>query len=121
MIGRGWLLPVGWAAFILALTSIPGSAVPDVGVSSADKLVHVLLYGILGAFVARAAWDPAHPVRSVVMVAIGVSLFGAVDELHQSIIPGRSADALDWLADTIGGMTGAILIALTGRGREQAT
>ena len=121
MIGRRWMLPLGWAALILVLTSIPGSAVPDVGVTSADKLVHALLYGVLGFFAARAAWDPAHPVRSVLLVAIGVSLFGAFDELHQNMIPGRAADALDWLADTIGGMTGAILIALTGRGREQAT
>ena len=115
------MLPVGWAALILALTSVPGSAVPDVGVDSGDKLAHLLLYGVLGALALRAAWNPTHPLRSIMVVALGVALFGAADELHQLIIPGRSADLVDWVADSIGGLTGAALVAATGRGRERAT
>lgn len=115
------MLPVGWAAVILALTSVPGSAVPDVGMDSTDKLVHLLLYGILGALAMRAPEGSDRPVRLVLVVTLAVSLFGAVDELHQMLVPGRSGDVIDWLADTIGGFTGAVLIAATGGSREEAT
>ncbi len=114
------MLPLGWAAFILALTSVPGSAVPDVGVQSGDKLAHLLLYGVLGALVLRAVWDPARPFRSVLLVTIAVSFFGALDELHQLLVPGRSADIIDWLADTVGGVSGAVLVAALGRRSEEA-
>ena len=119
MIGRRWLLPVGWAAFILALTSVPGSAVPDVGVAFTDKVVHLLLYAILGALTMRALGTSERPVRLVVLVTIAVSAFGAVDELHQLLVPGRGADLADWLADTVGGMSGAVLIAVMGRSAEE--
>ena len=115
------MLPVFWAALILALTSVPGSAVPDVGFSAADKVVHLLLYGILGALTARSLEDTAHPARSIAVVTLAVSLFGAVDELHQLLIPGRGADFLDWLADSVGGFTGALVVAVMGRGRKEAT
>jgi hypothetical protein len=31
-----------------------------------------------------------------------VSVFGVTDEWHQSFVPGRDCDVLDWLADTTG-------------------
>ena len=121
MIGRRWMLPLGWAAVILALTSVPGSAVPEVAIESGDKLVHVALYAILGALTLRAAGNSGHPIRTVGIVGMAVSLFGIVDELHQLFVPGRSADVIDWMADTIGGMTGAVIASALGLGTEQAT
>ncbi|MBM2829002.1 MAG: VanZ protein, partial [Actinobacteria bacterium] len=41
-----------------------------------------------------------------------VSIVGAVDEIHQYWIPGRSMDFFDWVADTTGGGTGALFSAL---------
>ena len=115
------MLPVVWAALILVLTSVPGSAVPEVGFSAADKLVHLLLYGVLGSLAMRALGDIAQLARSVAVVTLAVALFGAVDELHQLFIPGRGADLVDWLADCVGGFTGALLVAVMGRGRKEAT
>ena len=40
--------------------------------------------------------------RGAVLALITVSFFGATDEWHQSFVPGREADLLDWLADTSG-------------------
>ena len=105
---------------ILALTSVPGSAVPDVGMESTDKLVHLFLYAVLGALVMRTAGVSHRPVRLVMMVTLAISLFGAIDELHQFLVPGRSGDVPDWLADTIGGMTGAVLVAAAARTRAEA-
>ena len=121
MRGRRWLLPIGWAALIIALTSVPGSAVPDVGGESTDKLVHLILYGVLGALVLHAAWNPPRPLRSLAIAVVATSAFGVVDEVHQKLVPGRSADMMDWVADSIGGATGALAaIALRRRGETPA-
>ena len=115
------MLPLAWAAVILTLTSVPGSAVPEVGVQSADKLVHIVLYAILGALATRAMWGDTRPFVAIAIAAAGASIFGAVDELHQGIVPGRSADLIDWVADSIGGLTGAIAVAAGRLMRERAT
>jgi MYXO-CTERM domain-containing protein len=39
-----------------------------------------------------------------------VSFYGASDEVHQSFVPGRDSDVLDWRADTIGGAAAAGLL-----------
>jgi VanZ family protein len=37
------------------------------------------------------------------------SIYGISDELHQYFVPGRSVEFLDWVADTLGSTSGAIL------------
>jgi VanZ family protein len=41
-----------------------------------------------------------------------VALVGAVDEIHQYWIPGRSMEFFDWLSDAAGGGMGALLAAI---------
>ena len=43
------------------------------------------------------------------MAIIIASVYGIFDELHQLLIPGRSAEFLDWLADFFGAMTGVLI------------
>jgi len=45
-------------------------------------------------------------------IFVGVSLFGASDEFHQSFVPGRGVEWMDWLADTFGGLAGLALSCL---------
>jgi VanZ family protein len=46
-------------------------------------------------------------------VTIVITLFyGAIDELHQIFIPGRSADIRDWLADSTGVILGVFILNL---------
>ena len=80
-----------------------------------DKWAHLIVYGVLGVLVARAA--ELNPRRGVLLAAIilGISLFGAVDEAHQALIPGRFPDVRDWVADTIGGAIGAAGFMVLGR------
>lgn len=40
------------------------------------------------------------------------SLYGVSDEVHQAFVPGRSADLLDWLADTAGAAVAVSLVRL---------
>ncbi|HUF29871.1 MAG TPA: VanZ family protein [Gemmatimonadaceae bacterium] len=106
---RRWGPPALWAAFILVLTSIPGPELAPIGAFAfpgADKLVHLGLYAVLGALVARAA----HPAsaRTLGSLLIGVAAFAAADEWHQRFIPGRSADARDFAADCAGAFAGLV-------------
>ena len=41
------------------------------------------------------------------------SLYGVSDEWHQSFVPGRSVDFMDWLADTLGASIALSILYLT--------
>lgn len=71
-----------------------------------DKGVHFLEYGALSLFITHAiatTWRELG-VRAVLAATIITAALGLVDELHQAFVPGRSSDALDLLADTIGAL-----------------
>lgn len=122
MTRRRWLPPIAWAAVILTLTSIPAPDFAPVGAFAfpgADKLVHAALYGVLGALLARAIGAAPSP-RTLGRVLFGVLLFAVADEWHQRFIPGRSADALDVVADLAGAAVGfAAAARLLRRGLSQ--
>jgi VanZ family protein len=106
VIAPRWRPPLAWAAIILVLTSVPIPATPVDGIGGIDKVVHLAMYAVLGALAARSAWLPAHGRRATLLVLVGVLVFAALDEWHQSFVPGRSADPLDWVADAIGAIAG---------------
>jgi VanZ family protein len=48
--------------------------------------------------------------------------FGALDEVHQLWIPGRTADPIDWAADAAGSVVGiAASVAVTRASGRRAT
>ena len=99
---RRWSPALAWAGVILLLTSVPGQAVPNVGIPYLDKVVHLAMYGVLGALLARAAADAPSPARLSLLLFGAVAMFAAADEWHQRFIPDRSQDRYDWLADMVG-------------------
>jgi VanZ family protein len=112
-------------ALIFVLSSM--SAPPASPGRLADKLAHVALYAGLGTLLIRALTEGgAHPVTArVAVIAVVIStLYGASDELHQSFVPTRQADAMDLIADAIGASVAAgVLLArnrITG-GRRPAS
>ena len=121
MINRRWVPPIVWAATILLINSIPSSALGGVTSYSfpgADKIVHASFYALLGWLGARAAGKEDLNFAAAVWTIAAISIFGAVDEWHQQFVPGRSTDAVDWLADTAGAATG--ILAFVWRQRTQA-
>lgn len=76
-----------------------------------DKLVHFALYVALGGLLARARWVSRTDVRHVVLLAIGCT-YAALDEWHQSFVPGRTPEVADWLADVAGVAAGYLIVAL---------
>ncbi|OQX15783.1 MAG: hypothetical protein BWK76_12655 [Desulfobulbaceae bacterium A2] len=88
----------------------PGSAIHLLQFPGSDKLAHALAYAVLAASVLFALPpSPRRPWRGLVLVFVVCSLYGISDEVHQSFIPLRSADPLDWLADSLG--AGVFLLA----------
>lgn len=115
-----WAPPIVWGAFILVLTSLPASTIPQAPYfPGADKVVHAALYAVLGALAARAL---ARTTKGAIVGAFLVlALFGAADEWHQQFVPGRYQDVADWTADALGGAIGISLALMTRRRREPAT
>jgi peptidoglycan/LPS O-acetylase OafA/YrhL len=118
---RRWaaLAAVAWTAGLFALSSwSPGDGALDVWwrFPHDDKVVHGILYAVLGGLLRVATGR----VLAAVTIAGGV---GIADELYQATVPGRTADPLDWLADVLGALAGAALVtALPRRGaRDRVT
>ena len=102
----------GWVAFTLTLTSIPN---PEFGplFPGADKVAHFGFYGVMGfLFVLWRRETGTGGTAAVVWAAIFAAFLGAVDEVHQQWIPGRSMDFLDWVADFAGGTAGGFCSAV---------
>jgi VanZ family protein len=105
---------VAWTVVILAITSWPGSAVPSPPtIPHVDKVLHAVLYGVLGWLVGRS-WTRVSWRRWVGSL-VAIAAFAAIDEWHQRLIEGRSADRYDWLADVLGAAGGMSLV----RARER--
>jgi VanZ family protein len=105
-----------WALITLAITSIPLPAIA--APPGADKGVHWILYFVLGVLSARAVLANRNArVAELLVVLAAILVFGAVDELHQYWIPGRSVDFRDWVADVVGALSGMVLVLVLARRR----
>ncbi len=76
-----------------------------------DKVLHLCVYGILGALICRAlnTIGPlnANRWRLLVCAVVLTTLYGLSDEWHQSFVPDREASAADLLADFVGALIGS--------------
>jgi VanZ family protein len=108
---RLWWFVVAWAAVIFLLSSIPGASMPQLPALRYDKVLHALVYSVLGGlfFLALRQASSLTTGRLVVATALFALGYGLTDELHQVFVPGRSADLYDALADGVGGLLGATI------------
>jgi len=116
-----WLLVVAYAGLITGLSSLSKPPIPEGLQSTPGTLVlHFLEYGGLAflLFRALARSRPRWSVGRVVLATIALTAaFGVLDEIHQSFVPGRRCEAIDVVADTIGGSVAALLSAALRRPR----
>ncbi len=112
--GRFWMPAVIWATIIFILSSIPARAFPATNLLSHDKVIHALVYSVLGvlSFVAIQRTWPLKTIWAVVIAAMAALVYGLTDEFHQRFVPGRMAAWDDVIADGIGGLLGAALGAM---------
>lgn len=72
-----------------------------------DKIVHLVLYAVLGALLGWGREWSGRRVGHGLLILIGTA-YGFLDEWHQSFVPGRHPSAGDLLADAVG-VTGGYL------------
>ncbi len=109
-----WMPVVLYAGiiFFLSAQSHPEVQLPSFlfeGVS--DKVLHAVEFGILSLLCYRAFhWAAGSAVarQAVVLAIVTASVFGLTDEVHQIFVPFRESSWLDWLADTVGAVIGAL-------------
>ncbi len=99
-----WALVACWMALNAWLShqpQLPGPSFPFI-----DKVEHAAFFGIFAFLLARA-WLPRladrTPRERAALLLTATLLWAVVDEVHQSFVPGRSADPFDVLADLAGG------------------
>ena len=120
--GLAWL-PVGaWMALIWGLSSQEADhQVRPAWMGWISNLAHAPLFGLLALWLAlalprRDGW-PRLDGRSVGVLVLFVGLWGVVDELHQSTVPGRDATLPDVLTDLVGAACTLWIAAYVGSGQ----
>jgi VanZ family protein len=138
-----WGPAVLWALVLFVLSelrSVPDPLQPFARIPS--HLVHVAVYSVLGGTLAwawlrrRGGWEEgggggagALPARrgdgprrrrSHLPLLVAGYLYGALDEWHQSFVPGRTPSVLDWVANVTGVTIGygLALLVLTRRASQ---
>jgi len=112
-------LSIAWALLIAFLCLTPGNALPQwewADLLSVDKLVHVLMFGVLSYLLARGFRDRASNTWSDAKVLLIAGLlsfaYGGLMELLQDTPGlGRHGDVVDLTANTIGAVAGAFLVS----------
>jgi VanZ family protein len=118
-----WLPVIALCAAIVVQSNFPS---PDLGPSFPlkDKVLHMAVYGALALLFYRACrltWpDRLSPARLLVLSVCFATLFGMSDEIHQSFVAARQADAMDGVADFAGSLLGAVgyMLATSRGGRS---
>lgn len=102
------LAALWWIAAVLAVNSVPSSLLPTTSrfplPPHADKIVHFIMYGgmamvVWNAMIPRRPWRGLRP--PVAAALLVPCVIGLADELHQSVVPGRSCDWRDLLVDWV--------------------
>ena len=101
---RLWRALLLFAVLALVVLCVLPESPDPLGVRHADKLYHVAGYALLAAGTVQVYAGSALAWRLLALLALGVLLEGV-----QALLPWRSADPMDALANTVGVLAGAAL------------
>jgi VanZ family protein len=90
---------------IFIQSSIGSLKLPDIEFEFTDKLLHFIVFGTLGILIARGFRNLSNKRinENYLSLTIIISiLYGASDEIHQYLVPGRYSSFEDWIADVLG-------------------
>ncbi len=102
---RAWGPAAAWAAVLFLLSATPGGLAAARSLPISDEVLHLCVYSVLGAALGNVRIQSSPAIPHGVLIALGV-LYGATDEWHQSMVPGRVPSVTDWLADAAGVVIG---------------
>lgn len=93
---------------IFVLSSIPGETFPKVDFEFSDKIVHVIIYGILFTLFFYSLKNQSKYVKlqkqSLNYSLLFTAIYGMTDEIHQYFVHNRSCEFSDWIADAAGAL-----------------
>ena len=78
---------------------------PDFGIDWFDKILHFVVFGILGFLTTRGMNHSSNQFLKQKYFVMGILisvLYSITDEVHQYFVPGRYASLLDLIADILG-------------------
>jgi VanZ family protein len=108
---RAFLPPLALMVIIFAFSAQPSL---DSGLGWIDKVgrkfVHFGEYALLCALWWRALRDRLNTDAALLAAVAICSAYAVTDEFHQTFVEGRHGAPLDWLIDTAGALTAALLI-----------
>lgn len=115
-----WLPPLALMALIFALSAMPADD-EDHGLLyvASRKLAHFGEYALLAALWWRALITEVSHSRALALAFAIAVLYAGSDELHQTLVSGRSGRPLDVGIDAAGALTAVLLIAWA-RARRRA-
>lgn len=102
---------LSYMALIFYLSSQSNIKIPMKHFRFKDKVLHTIEYGVLAALLFAALYK-VQGWKRLALAAFLSSLYGLGDEIHQSYVPGRTADPYDFIADCLGSGLGAGAMAL---------
>ena len=110
------LLALAWMALLFYLSHQPSLETPML-FPAQDKLLHAGVYAVLGLLLltAQPRQTQGYNWKQVGISVSIASLYGISDEIHQYFVPGRSSEVLDWVADSLGALIAAALLAWLSR------
>lgn len=80
-----------------------------------DKVIHALLFGILGLLSARSFRLLPLLRRPLLTAFLLTSLYGLIVEVGQEVLTDRSGEVGDWVANVVGAAVAIAPLALRGR------
>lgn len=104
-----WGPPLLYAGIIFYLSS-QSDPLPSVPIWDFDKILHLVEYTGLGVLLCRALFREsrwASPRSALLGAAMLGAIYGLTDEWHQSLVPNREADPMDFLTDACGSLLGS--------------
>lgn len=109
------LLPLVFIGLIWTLSSMPADAVVELPNSKIDVYVkesmHLIEFAILYLLLVMAAFTTGTFSKKLsITFAVISCLYGALDEIHQSFVPYRSATWIDLVKDVIGVLVSYYLV-----------
>lgn len=106
-----WAAAVIYSVLIFIGSSIPGDQI-GLETASIDKLLHAIEYLILSLLIFASLKFSITIKNGTIfwLAAVGSSLYGLSDEIHQIFVPLREFDVLDIACNTSGSILGSYLM-----------
>ena len=92
---------------ILAVSTIPGGAIPKFNIWSFDKILHIIEYFILAFLMINVVGKIS--TNTIIIIIILGTIYGGFNEVWQGALAHRHASIYDAIANGIGMVTGSII------------